>query len=121
MACLYHVGWLTYISQLFEVMSPTGVNVILGVASGVMDNVPVEAAALMSNPQLGLDQWALNALMVGIGGSLTVVGSAAGVMAMSLDKSYSFGVHLKFLPAILVNFFGSLGIWYLQFQVFGLH
>lgn len=120
-ACLNHVGWLTYISQLFKVMSPTGVNVILGIASGVMDNVPVEAAALMSNPQLGLDQCALNALMVGIGGSLTVVGSAAGVMAMSLDKSYSFGVHLKFLPAILVNFFGSLGVWYLQFQVLGLH
>ena len=120
-SALNHVGWLTYISQLFEVMNPTAVNVVLGVASGVMDNVPVEAAALMSNPQLGLDQWALNALMVGIGGSLTVVGSAAGVMAMSLDKSYSFAVHLKFLPAILVNFFGSLGIWYLQFQLFGLY
>lgn len=118
-ACLNHVGWLSYISRLFEVMDPTAVNLVLGVASGVMDNVPVEAAALMSNPQLGLDQWALNALMVGIGGSLTVVGSAAGIMAMSLDKSYSFAVHLKFLPAILVNFFGSLGVWYLQFQVLG--
>ncbi|WP_255251324.1 sodium:proton antiporter NhaD [Pseudomonas indica] len=120
-ACLNHVGWLSYISRLFELMSPTSVNVILGVISGVMDNVPVEAAALMSNPQLGLDQWALNALMVGIGGSITVVGSAAGVMAMTLDKSYSFGVHFKFLPAILVNFFGSLGVWYLQFQIFGLY
>jgi Na+/H+ antiporter NhaD/arsenite permease-like protein len=56
--------------------------------------------------------------MVGIGGSLTVVGSAAGVMAMSIDKSYTFAVHLRFLPAVLVNFLGSLGIWYLQFQVF---
>lgn len=37
-------------------------------------------------------------------GSLTVIGSAAGVMVMSLDKSYSFGKHLKFLPAILTNF-----------------
>jgi len=119
-ACLNHVGWLSYIARLFEILDPTLVNVVLGIASGVMDNVPVEAAALMANPQLGLDQWALNALMVGIGGSLTVVGSAAGVMAMSLDKSYSFGVHLKFLPAILVNFLGSLGIWYLQFQWFGL-
>ncbi|ATH82565.1 sodium:proton antiporter NhaD [Ectopseudomonas hydrolytica] len=119
-ACLNHVGWLSYISRLFELLDPTLVNVVLGVASGVMDNVPVEAAALMSNPNLGLDQWALNALMVGIGGSLTVVGSAAGVMAMTLDKSYSFGVHLKFLPAILVNFLGSLGIWYLQFQWLGL-
>lgn len=120
-AALNHVGWLTYISRLFETLSPTTVNVVLGVISGVLDNVPVEAAALMSNPQLSESQWALNALMVGIGGSLTVIGSAAGVMVMSLDKSYSFGTHLKFLPAILTNFFVSLGVWYVQFELLGWH
>lgn len=118
-AALNHVGWLTYISQLFETLSPITVNVILGVISGVLDNVPVEAAALMSAPHLDSSQWALNALMVGIGGSLTVIGSAAGVMVMSLDKSYSFGTHLKFFPAILVNFFVSLGVWYVQFEMLG--
>jgi Na+/H+ antiporter NhaD/arsenite permease-like protein len=118
-AALNHVGWLTYISRLFEVLSPTTVNVLLGVISGVLDNVPVEAAALMSNPQLGSGQWALNALMVGIGGSLTVIGSAAGVMVMSIDKSYSFGTHLKFMPAILTNFFVSLAVWYIQFEILG--
>ena len=116
-AALNHVGWLRYISHLFEAISPTWVNIILGVISGVLDNVPVEAAALMSNPNLSLDQWALNALMVGIGGSLTVIGSAAGVMVMSIDKSYTFGKHLQFLPAILVNFFASLAVWYLQFHL----
>ncbi|MBI3902664.1 MAG: sodium:proton antiporter NhaD [Nitrosomonadales bacterium] len=120
-AALNHVGWLAYISRLFEVLSPTAVNVVLGILSGMLDNVPVEAAALMSNPPLSDAQWALNALMVGIGGSLTVIGSAAGVMVMSLDKSYSFGTHLKFLPAILVNFFVSLGVWYLQFGITGTH
>ncbi len=120
-AALNHVGWLTYISRLFEVLSPTTVNVLLGVISGVLDNVPVEAAALMSNPQLSSSQWALNALMVGIGGSLTVIGSAAGVMVMSIDKSYSFGTHLKYLPAILTNFFVSLGVWYIQFEMLGWH
>ncbi len=120
-AALNHVGWLTYISRLFEVLSPTTVNIALGVISGVLDNVPVEAAALMSDPQLTSSQWALNALMVGIGGSLTVIGSAAGVMVMSIDKSYSFGTHLKFLPAILTNFFVSLGVWYVQFEMLGWH
>lgn len=120
-ACLNHVGWLSYISKLFELLPPTAVNVILGIISGILDNVPVEAAALMSNPQLAFEQWALNALMVGIGGSITVIGSAAGVMAMSLDRSYSFGAHMKFLPAILVNFFGSLGVWYIQFHLLGLY
>ena len=120
-AALNYVGWLTYISQLFEMLSPTLVNVLLGVISGILDNVPVEAAALMSDPQLTSSQWALNALMVGISGSLTVIGSAAGVMVMSIDKSYSFGTHLKFLPAILTNFFVSLGIWYVQFELLGWH
>lgn len=118
-AALNHVGWLSYISHLFEVLSPTTVNIALGVISGILDNVPVEAAALMSDPALSDSQWALNALMVGIGGSLTVIGSAAGVMVMSIDKSYSFATHLKFLPAILVNFFVSLGVWYIQFVLLG--
>ncbi|MDP2226738.1 MAG: sodium:proton antiporter NhaD [Moraxellaceae bacterium] len=118
-SALNHVGWLSYISWLFENTSPTFVNVVLGIASGIMDNVPVEAAALMSNPEMSQSQWALNAMMVGIGGSLTVVGSAAGVMAMSIEKTYTFGAHLRFMPAILVNFFGSLGVWYLQFEVLG--
>jgi len=116
-AALHHVGWLGYISRLFDVLSPTAVNVILGALSGILDNVPVEAAALMSDPPLGNSQWALNALMVGIGGSLTVIGSAAGVMVMSLDKTYGFATHLKFLPAILTNFLVSLGVWYVQFEV----
>lgn len=116
-AALNHVGWLTYISRLFEMLSPTGVNILLGLISGILDNVPVEAAALMSEPTLSDSQWALNAMMVGIGGSLTVIGSAAGVMVMSIDKSYSFGTHLKYIPAILVNFFISLAVWYVQFEL----
>jgi len=120
-AALNHTGWLSYISRLFETYSPTTVNIALGVISGILDNVPVEAAALMSSPQLSASQWALNALMVGIGGSLTVIGSAAGVMVMSIDKSYSFGTHLKFIPAILTNFFVSLGVWYVQFEMLGWH
>ena len=118
MAALNHVGWLSYIAWLFNNISPFVVNVIIGLLSSFIDNNMVEAAALMSKPHLETEQWALNTLMVGIGGSLTVVGSAAGVMAMSSEKTYTFGAHLRFLPAILVNFLGSLGIWYLQYQVF---
>ena len=117
MAALSHVGWLTYIHWLFDNISPTVVNVIIGLMSSFIDNNMVEAAALMSKPNLEVDQWALNTLMVGIGGSLTVVGSAAGVMAMSMDKTYTFGAHLRFLPAVLVNFLGSFGIWYLQYKM----
>jgi Na+/H+ antiporter NhaD/arsenite permease-like protein len=115
MAALNHVGWLSYVRQLYEYLPPTWVNFILGLVSSCIDNNLLEAAAIMANPQLNIDQWMLNALMVGIGGSLTVVGSSAGVMAMSIDKSYTFATHLRFLPAVLVNFLGSFGFWYLQF------
>ncbi|MFZ2725833.1 MAG: SLC13 family permease [Methylococcaceae bacterium] len=117
MAALNHVGWLSYVRQLYEYLPATWVNFILGMVSSCIDNNLLEAAAIMANPPLGVDQWMLNALMVGIGGSLTVVGSSAGVMAMSIDKSYTFGVHLRFLPAVLANFLGSFGLWYLQFEV----
>jgi Na+/H+ antiporter NhaD/arsenite permease-like protein len=120
-AALNHVGWLSYITRLFEVVPPTWVNVTMGLVSGLLDNVPVAAGALMANPNLGADQWALQALMVGIGGSLTVIGSAAGIMVMSVDKSYTFGTHLRFMPVLLVNFFVSLAVWYVQYQVLGLY
>jgi Na+/H+ antiporter NhaD/arsenite permease-like protein len=117
MAALNHVGWLSYVRQLYEILPPMWVNFILGLVSSCIDNNLLEAAALMANPNLGVDQWMLNAMMVGIGGSLTVVGSSAGVMAMSIDKSYTFATHLRFLPAILANFLGSFGLWYVQFEL----
>jgi Na+/H+ antiporter NhaD/arsenite permease-like protein len=117
MAALNHVGWLSYVRQLYETLPPTWVNFILGMVSSCIDNNLLEAAAIMANPNLGVDQWMLNVMMVGIGGSLTVVGSSAGVMAMSIDKSYTFATHLRFLPAVLANFLGSFGLWYLQFEV----
>jgi Na+/H+ antiporter NhaD/arsenite permease-like protein len=117
MAALNHVGWLSYVRQLYEILPPTWVNFILGLVSSCIDNNLLEAAAIMANPNLNIDQWMLNAMMVGIGGSLTVVGSSAGIMAMSIDKSYTFATHLRFLPAVLVNFLGSFGFWYVQFEV----
>lgn len=117
MAALNHVGWLSYVRELYETLPPMWVNFILGTVSSCIDNNLLEAAAIMANPQLDISQWMLNAMMVGIGGSLTVVGSSAGVMVMSIDKSYTFGTHLRYFPAVLVNFLGSFGLWYLQFEV----
>ena len=116
-AALNHVGWLGYLSSLFETWPPTLVNVLLGLISGVLDNVPVQAAALMSAPQLSSQQWALNALMVGIGGSLTVIGSAAGIVVMSIQPDYTFSAHLKFWPALVTNFLVSLAAWYVEFEI----
>ncbi|MGZ5623680.1 MAG: hypothetical protein ACXWE9_06185 [Methylobacter sp.] len=50
----------------------------------------------------------LKAMMLGIGGGLTMAGSSAEGMVMSIDKSYTFATHLRFLPAVLANFLGSI-------------
>jgi Na+/H+ antiporter NhaD/arsenite permease-like protein len=117
-SALNHVGWLSYVNDLYTLLPPVWVNFILGTVSSFIDNNLLEAAAIMANPDLGVEQWKLNALMIGIGGSLTVVGSSAGIMAMTIDKSYTFAAHLRFLPAVLVNFLGSFGFWFVQFKLF---
>jgi NhaD family Na+/H+ antiporter len=69
--------------------------IALGAASAVIDNVPLVAAA-MSMYQDALDApfWHLVAYTCGTGGSMLIIGSAAGVAAMGLEK-ISFIWYLK--------------------------
>lgn len=61
--------------------------IILGVASAVIDNVPLVAAAMgMYQDPLDADFWHLIAYTCGTGGSMLIIGSAAGVAAMGLEK-----------------------------------
>ncbi|PIW59721.1 MAG: sodium:proton antiporter, partial [Candidatus Omnitrophica bacterium CG12_big_fil_rev_8_21_14_0_65_50_5] len=79
---------------------------ILGVLSAVFDNVPLTAAIInmYNTPQYPLDSplWHLTAYAVGTGGSLLIIGSAAGVVAMGMER-ISFGWYLKkaTIPAFL--------------------
>ncbi len=118
-AALSHVGWLTYLSWLFEHQDATWVNILIGVVSCCVDNNVLEAAVLQAKPHIGIDQWALNMLLIAIGGSLTAVGSAPGILAMTIDKSYTFMAHNRFLPAILINFISTLAVWYVQYRLLG--
>jgi len=59
MAALNHVGWLSYVRQLYEALEPIWGNFILGMVSSCIDNNLLEAAAIMSNPDLGAEQWML--------------------------------------------------------------
>jgi Na+/H+ antiporter NhaD/arsenite permease-like protein len=116
-AALNHVGWLSYVNWLFENFNPTSVNTLLGLVSCCVDNNVLEAAVLAAKPNIQVDQWALNIILIAIGGSLTAVGSAPGILVMTIDKSYTFMAHLRFLPAILVNFIVTLLVWHIQCQV----
>lgn len=83
------------------------INVILGVMSSVFDNVPLVAGVMGMYPitdaaSVGYDSffmtdgvfWEFLSYCAGVGGSLLIIGSAAGVIAMGLEK-INFGWYLK--------------------------
>ena len=60
---------------------------LLGLGSAVIDNVPLVAASIgMFSQPLDDSLWHLIALAAGTGGSILIIGSAAGVVAMGMEK-----------------------------------
>lgn len=94
-------------------------NVWLGMISAIFDNVPLTAIAIEILNANQTSLWVLLALTVGTGGSLLVIGSAAGVIAMGMVKELNFFRYLKiaFIPA-LVGYLAAINIWYTQYYVF---
>ena len=86
---------------------------IIGLASAVIDNIPLVAAAIgmYSLDQYPIDSsfWKLIAYCAGIGGSILLIGSSAGVAFMGIEK-VNFIWYLKkiSLPALLGYFAGIL-------------
>ena len=63
------------------------VMLLLGVGSAVIDNVPLVAASLgMFSEPLDNELWHFVAFSAGTGGSMLIIGSAAGVVAMGMEK-----------------------------------
>ncbi len=112
---LQYLGYLALVSEsLYVGLGPTASNIIVGVLSAIVDNIPVMYAVLKMDPVMGLDQWLLITLTCGVGGSLLSVGSAAGVATMGVDrKNYTFMAHLKWSWAIAIGYAASIGAWWL--------
>ena len=94
------LGYLTLMSEaLYGSMSATTANVLLGIISAVIDNIPVMFAVLAMSPELSHGQWLLITLTAGVGGSLLSIGSEAGVALMGQARGYyTFFGHLKWAP-----------------------
>ncbi|MBA1432307.1 MAG: sodium:proton antiporter NhaD [Epsilonproteobacteria bacterium] len=119
---LHFLGFLEYIHDLYGMIGSTAANIDVGFLSAVVDNVPVMSAILKSSPSMGIDQWMLVTMTAGVGGSLISFGSAAGVGVMGrLRGIYTFGSHMKHAWTILVGYFVSIAIWYVQFEIMGLY
>ncbi|MEW6281789.1 MAG: sodium:proton antiporter NhaD [Candidatus Eremiobacterota bacterium] len=95
-------GYLALASQhSYGVLGPTASNVLVGLLSAVVDNIPVMVAVLSMNLEMSHGQWLLVTLTAGVGGSLLSVGSAAGVALMGQARGvYTFASHLRWTPVI---------------------
>jgi len=122
---LAHLGILASISASLFGEEPTvwrlvSGSVLLGVFSAIVDNIPLTAAAINILQTTDFKLWVLLALCVGTGGSMLVIGSAAGVVAMGMVKDLNFKqyVHIVALPAA-AGYITSIVVWCLQYILFG--
>jgi len=101
------------------------VSIIIGLLSSIVDNVPLVAAAMgmydITESGLFMQDgvfWQFLAYCAGTGGSALIIGSAAGVAVMGLEK-ISFGWYLKNISLLaIVGYFAGAGIYILQNMIF---
>ena len=107
------LGFMGYLAMTSEAMyvslGATYANILVGLLSAVIDNIPVMFAVLTMSPEMSDAQWLLVTLTAGVGGSLLSVGSAAGVALMGQSKGlYTFSSHLKWMPVIALGYVASI-------------
>jgi Na+/H+ antiporter NhaD/arsenite permease-like protein len=88
-AALESLGMLFHFAESLNTTIPNSdvVVMLLGIGSAVIDNVPLVAASLgMFSNELNDPLWHFIAFSAGTGGSMLIIGSAAGVVAMGMEK-----------------------------------
>ncbi len=98
---------------------------IIGVVSSIVDNVPLVAGCMDMYPiaasgDFGVDGlfWQLLAYCAGVGGSMLIIGSAAGVVVMGLEK-IGFGWYLRrFTWIAFVGYMSGIGVYALEHMLF---
>ncbi|EME68844.1 putative Na+/H+ antiporter [Paramagnetospirillum caucaseum] len=122
-ATLEHTHILTALAQwLDKVVGRLDVIVlIIGVASAIVDNVPLVAASMgmYSLQQYPPDHflWEFLAYCAGTGGSILIIGSAAGVAAMGLEKIHFFWYVRKISWLALIGYLAGAGIYLVQHRL----
>jgi Na+/H+ antiporter NhaD/arsenite permease-like protein len=129
-ACLEEVGVLTALGKGLNVAFSGNhyiVTGIIGILSSIVDNVPLVAGCMGMYPVQAVGDmatdgifWQLLAYCAGVGGSILIIGSAAGVVVMGLEK-ITFGWYMKHVSWIaLVGYFvGMLSYWIIRTFIAG--
>lgn len=119
-SALQSTGILTAVAKALD--SSIGdisiITIIIGLLSAIVDNVPLVAAAqgMYSLEQFPTDHffWEFLAYCSGTGGSILIIGSAAGVAAMGMEK-IQFGWYLKNIAWLaLIGYLAGAAIFLLQ-------
>ena len=99
---------------------------IIGVLSSIVDNVPLVAGCMGMYPvaqtgDMAVDGifWQLLAYCAGVGGSMLIIGSAAGVVVMGLEK-ITFGWYMKHITwiAFVGYIAGIVSYWFIRTFIF---
>ncbi|MGN1262589.1 MAG: sodium:proton antiporter NhaD [Prevotella sp.] len=123
-ACLETIGVLTMLGNGLNVAFNGNhylVTGIIGVLSSIVDNVPLVAGCMGMYPVAGSGDfavdgifWQLLAYCAGVGGSMLIIGSAAGVVVMGLEK-ITFGWYMKHISWIaFVGYFAGIVVYWLE-------
>ncbi len=109
------IGYLSLASDfMYNGLGATNANILVGILSAIVDNIPVMFAVLTMNPEMSQGQWLLATLTAGVGGSMLSIGSAAGVALMGQARGYyTFFGHLKWLPVIALGYMASIYVHFL--------
>ena len=104
-----------FAGYLTEIFPNTDVLMILfGFLSAIIDNVPLVAASMGMFPNVLDDPlWHALAFSAGTGGSMLIIGSAAGVVAMGMEKIDFFWYLKKIAVLALIGFLSGYGTFML--------
>ena len=107
-------GWLDQVVGRQDVIVT-----LIGLLSAIVDNVPLVAASM---GMYSLDQyppnsflWEFIAYCAGTGGSILVIGSAAGVAAMGLEKIHFFWYVKRISGLALIGYFAGIFAYLAQY------
>lgn len=126
--CLAEIGVLTAMGRGLESVSGGNhylVTGIIGVLSSIVDNVPLVAGCMGMYPiaptgDMAVDGifWQLLAYCAGVGGSMLIIGSAAGVVVMGLEK-ITFGWYMKRITWVaFVGYLAGILVYWVERTLF---
>lgn len=116
-------GMLPALAQWLDVKigNQAIVVIVIGLSSAVIDNIPLVAASMGMYPlaQFPTDSflWEFMAYCAGTGGSILIIGSAAGVAAMGLEKIEFLWYARRIGPLAFAGYIAGVAVYILQYNL----